>query len=33
MIDAFAFALVAVALGIPALVMAAVLGSNLELDW
>jgi hypothetical protein len=33
MIDALAFALVAVALGLPALIMAAMLGSNLKLDW
>jgi hypothetical protein len=33
MIDALAFALVAVALGIPALIMAAMLGSRLNLNW
>ena len=33
MIDALAFALVAVALGVPAVIMAAMLGSNLKLDW
>jgi hypothetical protein len=33
MIDALAFALVAVALGIPALIMAAMLGSHLKLEW
>jgi hypothetical protein len=33
MIDALAFAVVAVALGIPALIMATMLGSNLNFDW
>ena len=33
MIDALAFAFVAVALGIPALIMAAMLGSHLNLNW
>jgi hypothetical protein len=33
MIDALAFAFVTVALGIPALIMAAMLGSHLKLDW
>jgi hypothetical protein len=33
MIDALAFALVAVALGIPALIMAAMLGAHLNLNW
>jgi hypothetical protein len=33
MIDVLAFALIAVALGLPALIMAAMLGSHLELDW
>ena len=33
MIDALAFAFVAVALGFPAVVMAAMLGSSLKLDW
>ena len=32
-IDAFAFALIAVALGLPGLIIATVLGSNLKLDW
>jgi hypothetical protein len=33
MIDALAFAFVAVALGLPALIAATMLGSKLNLDW
>jgi hypothetical protein len=33
MIDALAFALAAVAVGIPAIITAATLGSKLEFDW
>jgi hypothetical protein len=33
MIDALAFALAAVAIGIPAIITAATLGSKLQFDW
>jgi hypothetical protein len=33
MIDTLAFAFVALALGIPALIMATMAGSNLNFDW
>jgi hypothetical protein len=33
MIEALAFGFVAVALSLPALILATILGSNLKLDW